>query len=455
MAQSRVLVVEDDAAIRRMMARRLAALGCEVTLAEDGIDARGKLAGGKFELVLTDMQMPRADGFSVIQAVREMAPSTQVVMLTAHGSISHAVQALRQGAANFLTKPFSDDELAEVVRDACGTGKAPGGRPAEQPQLGLIGEAPRLREVFELVERIAPSEVTVLLLGETGTGKEVVARLLHGLSPRAGRPFVPLNCGAIPEALMESELFGHTRGAFTGASERRQGKFAAADGGTLFLDEVGELAAPLQVKLLRVLQDQVVTPVGGDEATQKVDVRVIAATNRNLEQRVEAGEFRADLYYRLNVVPIEIPPLRERREDVPILVQSFLDQANRRFTRKVTIDADALTVLEAYRWPGNVRELEHMVERLVVTSKGDRVGAKDLPKHLMAAPAAGAAIANVGTGDELELPEDGIDLPATLLAIERRYIEAALRRTGGNRNQAAQLLKLNRTTLVEKLKRQS
>jgi transcriptional regulator with GAF, ATPase, and Fis domain len=302
---------------------------------------------------------------------------------------------------------------------------------------------------------VARSDVTVLLLGETGTGKDVVARLLHGLSDRAGRPFVPINCGAIPEALMESELFGHTRGAFTGASERRQGKFMAADGGTLFLDEVGELAAPLQVKLLRVLQDQVVTPVGVDDALHRVDVRVIAATNRNLEQRVEAGEFRADLFYRLNVVPIEIPPLRERSEDVPILVQSFQDSANRRFGRRVVLCPDAVAALRAYRWPGNVRELEHMIERLVVTAKGDRVGEEDLPRHItQPAPSSLAASPRVPKeGEEIEVPEEGIDLAATLLAIERRFIEAALRRTGGNRNQAAQLLKLNRTTLVEKLKR--
>jgi DNA-binding NtrC family response regulator len=448
-----VLIADDDPAVRGLLRTLLARRGYGVVEAEDGGAAIEKIAARPVDVVITDLVMPRADGFEVLRRARERQPKTPVVMLTAEGSIRECVEAMRAGAFNFLTKPFHPTDLEEVVRQAVrARGGGPGAVPSrtaddEQPQVALIGESPALRAVLEIVERVAGNSSTVLITGESGTGKEVVARLLHGSSARVGHPFVAVNCGAIPEALMESELFGHVKGAFTGATEARPGKFAAADGGTLFLDEIAELAVSLQVKLLRALQEREVTAIG-DVRARAVDVRIIAATNRDLEAMVRDGRFRADLYYRLEVLPIKLPALRERPDDIPLLARHFLESMNRRFGREVAIGEDALTLLKLHRWPGNVREMENLFERLVVLSRTGTITAADLPPRLR-----GAAAATEVTAAAAQLAQGTIDLPATMAAIEGSLIEQALRQSGGNKTRAAELLGLSRTTLLDKLRR--
>jgi DNA-binding NtrC family response regulator len=453
-----VLIADDDPSIRALLRTLLSRRGYRVIEAEDGAVAIEKLSAHAVDVVITDLVMPRADGFEVLKKVRERHPKTPVVMLTAEGSIRDCVEAMRAGAFNFLTKPFHPDDLEEVVSQALrargadvGAARAraaPSAGDGGQPQVALIGESAALRAVIEIAERVAGSNSTVLITGESGTGKEVVARLLHGSSPRVGRPFVAVNCGAIPETLIESELFGHAKGAFTGATEARPGKFVQADGGTLFLDEIGELPLSLQVKLLRVLQEREITPVG-DARTRVVDVRIIAATNRDLEVMVREGRFRHDLYYRLDVLPIRLPALRERPEDIPLLARHFLESMNLRLGRTVTMGEDVLALLKLYAWPGNVREMENLFERLVVLNRGGAIHVEDLPPRLRGAVAAGEVIAAA-----VELGRGAIDLPATMAAIETSLIEQAVRQAGGNKTRAAELLGLSRTTLLDKLKRQ-
>jgi two-component system response regulator AtoC len=447
-----LLVVDDEPAIRQLLKLALLRGGHHVTECSDGAEATSALERHAFDLVISDLSMPIADGLAVLRKARSVAPGTPVVILTARAAISDCVEAMREGAFNFLVKPFHPTELAEVVAQALRAGQAaqlpPAARPAggEQAQAALIGESPALKAVLDLVGRAAPSEATVLLLGESGTGKEVVARLLHSFSPRVGGPFIAVNCGAIPEGLLESELFGHAKGAFTGATESRPGKFVEADGGTLFLDEVGELPLASQVKLLRVLQDRTVTPVGDGKA-RTVQTRVVAATNQALEARVKDGRFRADLFYRLNVVPIQLPALRERVSDVPLLARHFLASANRRAGKQVTLSEGALATLALAAWPGNVRELENMIERLVILDRTGIVRAEDIPASVTSAEArlAGAAAQAVAGG--------GIDLVETMARIEGVLIESALRAADGNKSKAAELLNLSRTTLLDKLKR--
>jgi DNA-binding NtrC family response regulator len=449
-----VLIADDDPAVRGLLRTLLARRGYGVIEAEDGTCAIEKLNARPVDVVITDLVMPRADGFEVLRRARERQPKTPVVMLTAEGSIRDCVEAMRAGAFNFLTKPFHPTDLEEVVRQAVrarggGEGAAPAARGLEddQPQVALVGESAALRAVIEMVERVAGNNSTVLITGESGTGKEVVARLLHGSSPRVGAPFVAVNCGAIPETLIESELFGHAKGAFTGATETRAGKFVQADGGTLFLDEIGELPLSLQVKLLRILQEREITPVG-DSRVRSVDVRIIAATNRDLEAMVREGLFRNDLYYRLEVLPIKLPALRERPDDIPVLARHFLESTNRRFGRQVVIGEEPLALFRLYAWPGNVREMENLVERLVVLNRTGTITVDDLPPRLRGAVAAAEVTAAAG-----DLARGAIDLPATMSAIEGTLIEQALRQAGGNKTRAAGLLGLSRTTLLDKLKR--
>jgi two-component system response regulator AtoC len=453
------LIVDDDPAVRMVLRKLLTRRGDTVVEAEDGKQAIDQLGARAVDLVITDLLMPRANGLEVLRYVRERKPQIPVIMLTAEGSIRDCVEAMRAGAFNFLTKPFHNDDLEEIIRQAT-RGRSPGPQSGAgaapvpltsaepgQPQIALVGESEALRAVIDMVERIAGSGSTVLITGESGTGKEVVARLLHYSSPRVGQPFVAVNCGAIPEALIESELFGHVKGAFTGALETRQGRFAQADGGTLFLDEIGELALPLQVRLLRVLQERVITPVG-DSRARAVDVRIIAATNRDLEAMVKEGKFRQDLFYRLEVLPVRLPALRERREDIPLLAAHFLESTNQRLGRQIAISEDALTLMRLYDWPGNVREMENLFERLVVLSRGEAISASDLPERMRAgsaAPQIGAAAASLAQG--------AIDLVATMGAVESTLIEQAMRQASGNKTRAAELLGLSRTTLLDKLKR--
>ena len=451
-SMARVLIVDDEPEVRQSVRRTVEHMGHHVTEAADGVDAIQALDGAAFDLVVSDLRMPRADGFAVLRKAQEPSVRTPVVILTASTKVSDCVDAIRSGAFNFLVKPFHAEELKSVLEAALARGrpgpKAAAHRPAapDQPQAALVGDSAALRGVVEMVTQVAGTDATVLLLGESGTGKEVVARLLHAFSPRVGNAFVAVNCGAIPEGLVESELFGHAKGAFTGATEARAGKFLEADGGTLFLDEISELALSLQVKLLRVLQDRIVTPVG-ESKTRQVDARVVAASNSNLQALIKEGKFRSDLFYRLNVVPITLPALRERAEDVPALCQHFLASANRRTKRNVVLSEAALVALQLYDWPGNVRELENLVERMVILNRTGVVGVEDL-RHNLHTPSADLA-ATVAS----DCSAEGIDLPATLARIEVVLIERAMRTANGNKTRAAELLGISRTTLFDKLKR--
>jgi two-component system response regulator PilR (NtrC family) len=447
-----VLIVDDEPTVLSLLRTVLGRHHYGVVEADDGLKAIQALDGRSFDLVISDLRLPHFDGLQVLRHAREKHPRMPVVMLTGEGSIRECVEAMRAGASNFLTKPFHPQDLDEVVHQALHTGKH--AHPVRllahgsQPQT-LIGDSAALREVIDTMERIAHTNSTVLITGESGTGKEVVARLLHGSSVRAEGPLVAVNCGAIPEALIESELFGHSKGAFTGAVEARPGRFIEANGGTLFLDEIGELPLSVQVKLLRVLQDRRVTAVGASRA-RDVDLRIIAATNRDLEAMVRAGTFRADLYYRLDVLAIRLPALRERREDIPLLISHFLDLMNRRFGRGIAIGPEALTLMKSYDWPGNVREMENLVERLVILSRGDTIGVEALPERFRSNSSAKAIFAAA----TVDLTDGGIDLQETVLEFERTLIERALRLAEGNKTRAAMLLDLSRTTLLDKLKRQ-
>lgn len=417
------------------------------------------------DLALIDLNMDDLDGLSLLARLQEAQAVSPCLMISAENSVPAAVEAMRLGACDFLVKPLDPRLLVERVHRALG-GPARGDdrdpraawRDAHAP--GLIGESERLLAVFDMLERIAPTDCTVLLQGESGTGKELVARALHGASPRCDGPFVPVNCAAIPDTLIESELFGHARGAFSGATREREGRFAAADSGTLFLDEVGELSPAAQAKLLRVLQDGEFAPVG-ETMPRRVDVRIIAASNRDLHTMAEHDRFRPDLFYRLNQIPIGLPSLRERTDDIPLLVEYFLARAASRLARDLRgVSEAAMDRLRAHPWPGNVRELENAIERIVVLHRGDGlIGLSDLPAALarlgFMSPASTleAEHARAPAGDLLVLPDSGVHLRALIAQIELHMIHQALERTEGNRSQAARLLGLNRTTLVEKLRR--
>ena len=444
MLTSRILIVEDDPDVRRTLERCLVREGCEVTTAVDGKEAAEKIDAAAPELVLTDLEMPRAGGREVVAlAVQRRVP---VVVLTGHATVQAAVELMRAGAANFLTKPFTPDTLRSLLSDTFG----------RAPAAEVVGNEEAFRDVLDIVGAVAETDATILVTGESGTGKEVVARAIHRSSKRAHGPFVAVNCGAIPEALLESELFGHARGAFTGATHARAGRFQLADGGTLFLDEIGDMPLPFQVKLLRVIQERQFELLG-DATPRAVDVRVIAATHRDLLAMVKAGSFREDLYYRLNVVDVKLPPLRERAGDIPLLTEHFVAVANTRHgTSVVGATPAVLEALQRHPWPGNVRELGNVIERMVIFQKRGMLDVAGLPSTITnpgAASASPAASPSSTPPTGSQLPAEGVDLRAVVAQLEESLIDQALARTGGNRNAAAQLLGLNRTTLVEKLKR--
>jgi two-component system response regulator HydG len=444
----KILLVDDDPSIHAGLLRLIKTLGHEAIAAATGAEAIQKIKSQSFDLCITDLQLADGDGRGVVRQARAVRPPVAVVALTAHGTVGDAVDALRIGAADVLGKPFHISVLEQSVVRLLATEPPRAGRARPTPGVAVIGDHPAMRLVLDRVEQIADTDASVLIRGETGTGKEVVARLIHGASQRRAGPFVAVNVSAIPEALAESELFGHVRGAFTGADKARTGRFVAADGGTLFLDEIGEMPRGVQVKLLRALQEREVTPVGSSE-TIPVDVRVVAATHRDLEGMIAEGTFREDLFYRLDVVPIEIPPLRERRHDIPALAEHFRVEVNVREGRSVSGFAlDVMQRLGAYEWPGNVRELENLVERLVVVAGNRMVVMEDLPAHLR------TTVVDLENAT-LDLPESGVDLRIFLTQLEERLIAQALERTGGNKNRAAELLGMNRTTLVEKLRRRN
>jgi two-component system response regulator AtoC len=449
----RILLVDGDTRAQAALVSFLSALGYETVLAFDGADAIACLKGGRFDLCLTDVRLPgpdipMLDGYAVLREARRQVPPVPVVMLTSEATIVDAITALRAGAANFLPKPFHPSAVEDILRRIMGgdAGRVP--RDRQTPEAAVIGDHPAMRAVLDRISRVADTDASILIRGETGTGKEVIARLIHASSRRSCGPFVAVNMAAIPESLAESELFGHVRGAFTGADRARVGKFLSADHGTLFFDEIGEMPRNLQAKLLRVLQDREVTPVGGTEPIP-ADVRVIAATHRNLEEMVREGTFREDLYYRLEVVPIEVPPLRARREDIPALTDHFRREVNVREGRTVPGFApEVRDRLCAHDWPGNVRELENLVQRMVVVAGSREITLDDLPSHLR------LDLVDLESG-HLDLPSSGLDLRLLLLQLEDRLIGQALARTGGNKNRAAELLGMNRTTLVEKLRRKN
>ena len=433
------------------MVERLAERGFEVAEAASGEKALEYLDQFAFDVLVTDLRLPGIDGTKVIEAARERYPGIITIVITGYATVKDAVAIMKRGASDYVAKPFQFDELIHVLDKALEQRRLANENAYLRSQLeqrhhfgGIIGRSQPMLELFHLLDTVASANSTILVTGETGTGKEVVARAIHHNSPRKAHRFVALNCSAIPESLLEAELFGHVRGAFTGAIGARQGRFEQAHKGTLFLDEVGTMSTALQMKLLRALQEREFERVG-DNQTIKVDVRVIAATNSNLSSMVAAGSFREDLYYRLNVIPIRLPPLRDRREDIPVLARHFLDKFSP--DGQMQIAQGAMRVLMAFSWPGNVRQLENAIERAVALSSGRReIDVADLPPEIQAVPAATAT-------PFVEFPDDGLDLPAYLSSIEKDLIRRSLQRTGGNRNKAAELLRIKRTTLVEKLKR--
>jgi two-component system nitrogen regulation response regulator GlnG len=462
---ARVLVADDEPSIRWLLERLLRQAGHSVTVVEDGRSALAHATAEPFELAFVDVRMPGLDGLEVLSALRAAAPDTAVIVMTAHGSVRSAVEAMQRGAYDYLTKPFDNDEVRLLAERALSARAL--AREVVELRTGiqevwefgaLVGKSPRMQEVYKGIGRIAGRDVTVLLRGESGTGKEVVARAIHHYSRRAGKPFVPVSCAAIPAPLLESELFGHERGAFTDAHQRRVGRFELAHGGTIYLDEVGDLGLELQPKLLRVLQERQVERVGGAEAIA-VDVRVVAATNRDLEALIREGRFREDLYYRLNVVTVTLPPLRERSEDVPFLVDHFLAKYGRELGERA-VSAEALALLVGYAWPGNVRELENVVQHAMVMAGAGVILPEHLPIRATAAPVPAAG----GTLEQLveqKLAEcvrglgrrESANLYDLMIGlVERPLLQAVLRETGGNQLRAAALLGINRNTLRKKLR---
>ena len=457
MSQSHILVIDDDPAVRGLLTETLSAEGHQVTVVSDGLAGVEAVKDQPVHVVLTDLHMPGLDGLEVIERISKIDSKIMSIVMTGYGTIDYAVRAMKAGAFDFITKPFVPETVIVVVKKALDVQKLKQEnhllRKAVRDQYRLehlVGTSAPMRRVLDFVEKVADSDSTVLIEGESGTGKELIARMLHFNSMRRDRPLVPVNCGAIPENLLESELFGHEKGAFTGAAHTRLGRFELAHGGTIFLDEVGEMSLSLQVKLLRVLQERCFERVGGTR-TINVDVRIIAATNQDLEQAVHDRRFRQDLFYRLHVIPIHIPPLRERRSDIPLLVNHFIAQFNElRRTEIAGMEEEAVARMTEYDWPGNIRELENMIERLVVLKKQGWITMSDLPERTLKLPASKA----LETQEHfIRFSEDGINLTKELEQYENQLIGEALRKANGITSKAAQLLQLNRTTLVEKLKR--
>ena len=431
----KVLVADDEKNIRESICAYLAAEGFPAETAADGAEARARLESSAYDALVLDLRMPKVDGLALLEWLKEAGPPVAVIVISAYGDVRDAVQAMKLGARDYLVKPFDPEELVlrlrRVLAEEAVAGQAEAGRRA-LAEGAWIGTDQKMKAVRALVEKVAPTPSTVLITGESGTGKEVVARLLHTLSASAGGPFVAINLGGVPESLLESELFGHEKGAFTGAAERKRGMFELASSGTLFLDEIGDMPMHLQVKLLRVLQDRRVQRLGGTQAIP-INARIVAATNRDLEAALQDGTFREDLYYRLNVIRIEVPPLRDRRADIPALAGWFVEKLNRQMGRRVRgIDPEALARLSAYHFPGNVRELENRVERAYILCAGDLITTRDLGEPFTRGARA---------------PKSG-----RLHDQERELIEKTLARHGGNRTRAAEELGISRRTLLNKIK---
>jgi two-component system, NtrC family, response regulator AtoC len=444
----KILVVDDELGLRHTLSIILAEDGHDVAVAADGVAALAMVREQQPQLVLCDVRMPEMDGFAFLDAYRATGGGAIAIMMSAYGDDEAALEAIRRGAYDFIAKPFRADQVQLVIRKAIERERLR--QQVEQLEEevaslraphGIVGRGGAIQQILAIATKVARHPSTVLVTGESGTGKELVARLVHEASPRAAQPFVAVNCGAIPEALLESELFGHAKGAFTGATAERRGLFEEADGGTLFLDELGDLPLQLQVKLLRVLQEGEIRPVG-DNAARLVDVRLVCATARDLEADVTAGRFRSDLYYRVNVVRLHLPPLRERAEDVPELIRHFVTRFNARLHLEVKgVSPRAMQLLMEYAWPGNVRELENVIERMMVLADGTQIDVEHLPVAIRA-PAEAVA------------PAEHLDLSVKrqMEALERSLIERALQRTSGNRTRAARLLELSHRALLYKIR---
>ena len=453
-----ILIVEDEASLREITAERLSENGYRVTQADTGETACSLLTDFAFDIVITDLRLPGMDGMAVIEKARELYSEIVAVVVTGYGTVPDAVAAIKRGASDFVTKPFQFDHLLHILASTLEQRRLKSENAYLRSQLqerygfqDIIGQSPPMLDLFKVLETVSNTTSTILLTGETGTGKELVARAIHHNSSRAQEKFVPLNCGAIPETLLEAELFGHVKGAFTGAIANRPGRLKQADRGTLFLDEIGTMSTNLQSKLLRVLQEREFERVGDSQST-KVDVRFIAATNSDLAEMIKLGRFREDLFYRLNVIPIHLPPLRDRREDVPLLVRRFINklgQEQEPARANIRISQEAMRRIMAFDWPGNIRQLENTIERILVLTPGQsQIDISDLPLELQETN-------RVTTSSSVSLPESGIDLQNYLRNLERSLICLALERTGGNQNKAAELLNIKRTTFIEKTKRLS
>jgi DNA-binding NtrC family response regulator len=451
-----ILVVEDDEGLQNLLRRVLSQDGRQVTVVGSGQEAIRVAQEMPVHVLVTDLKLPDIDGLAVLERIHQIDSKVVSIVMTGYGSIDCAVKAMRVGAFDFITKPFENEVVVGSINKALEAYRQrkllPSvQKPAREPYRleSFVGTSEPIRRVLEFVAKVADCNSTVLIQGESGTGKELIARMLHFTREPKNRPFVPVNCGAIPENLLESELFGHEKGAFTGAAHTRIGRFELAHGGTIFLDEIGELSLGLQVKLLRVLQERSFERVGGTR-TIDVDVRVVAATNQDLELAVQQKRFREDLYYRLNVIPVTIPPLRDRRSDIPELVHHFLERMNRgKQTARVSCSLDAMTRLMDHRWPGNIRELENMVERLVALSHSGTIEVSDLPERLQRRPVSPEQT----EAHLIDFSDQGVNLPREIEQFENRLIVGALRQANGITSKAAQLLHVNRTTLVEKMKR--
>jgi two-component system response regulator PilR (NtrC family) len=437
-----LLIVDDEQGMRQLLSLVFGRAGHQVRAAEHGRRALELLRAEPADLIISDVKMPDMGGIELLRAARELLPDVSVVMMTAFATVETAREAFKLGADDFIQKPFDVDELKLIVEKALERlhllqeNRAFKRAQRERGRLDqLIGRSARMQAVYQMIETVAAVQSTVLITGESGTGKEMVARAVHNLSPRADKPFMPINCGAFTETLLESELFGYVRGAFTGATANRKGLFEAADKGTIFLDEIGEMSPTMQVKLLRVLQERKVRPVGAHEEVS-IDSRVIAATNRDLASMVKQGSFREDLFYRISVIPIELPPLREKREDLPDLVEHFVQKFCAQTGRSLSVSEKALELLERYSWPGNVRELEHTIERAVALERSDTIQPESLPQAVT--NYSPTRIASV-----FDLPDEGLNLVAHLDQLEKTYLLEALQRTGGNQTRAAELLHLS------------
>jgi len=442
--KSRILVVDDEESIREFLEIMLKKEGYEVTLAEDGAQAKDLLGKKTFDMVISDLQMPNMNGLELLKHVKESSPDTVFMMITAFGTTETAVEAMKIGAYDYITKPFKIDEVRLNINNALRSRNLEVENRSLKKEMvkeysfqNVIGNSPVMHQVYDLIKRVSQAPTNILITGESGTGKEVVAKAIHFNGPLKDRPFITINCGAIPENLMESEMFGHKKGSFTGAVTDKSGLFEVADGGTLFLDEVGELPITIQVKLLRAIQERVIRRVGATD-DMKVDVRIIAATNRNLEEMVQKGSFRQDLFYRLNVINIKTPPLRERKEDIPILAQHFLKKYNEKLGKSIGgISVEAMEILKKYDYPGNVRELENMIERTVALEGGSTILPESLPP--MVNTTSGRKMAS---SHEIEVTDEGVDLDKVMGQIEKELLIKAIHTAGGVKKKAAKLLNI-------------